>query len=623
MVKGAIQRKAKPSPGGEGPSLLSGMAPPPPAGPAAAASPAKGSSQWGQTQQPGRQLPPTRGPNDWPPPQQLRPGQQYPPQHQQYSQQHRSFPPGQMQRPPSADMNRPPSQRGPPPPNMPPHMMGAPPPGNSYPPQTQQLQHLQQPQPPVRAPLTDAQRKVLKQLDDLADSVSGRLAESVERETTLSVRTMDLGGKGKDGRRSREKEGNIDVFGSFTTNESNKYDFFDTEPLTKAVIVPPCPSRIPIFPEDFPPNGPKEWPLSWWGIKGPTEQFMDFHERAAKDLGFPIKRKHVPSPPKPKAEPPKPEPRRDNFGTDSRRGAGRDSQRSSYDARRGDAHRDSRRDHHGPSRPYGERGPAGRRDWHPSRDDRLGRNDPGREVGDFRAMERSHPSHVETGQHERAGADQRKRERGSERYPRESSRNEPGRGDSKRHRSDRDRHERPREGKSRRHEGSRRSEGRDEGRERRPRDERADLKHPPDARVLRPHQQSAGRGKETATRSTDTVLPMTVVARGAREATVLANDAIETTRATPRVSKRGTTQATAKESEKGIPEKGIREAKATEATGSSLASGENSRTEGTNTAKATEGQVLAAGLTHLARTPGVLDPKAGANPGTTGPTRLA
>mmetsp|Transcript_29471 Transcript_29471/g.32620 ORF Transcript_29471/g.32620 Transcript_29471/m.32620 type:complete len:339 (-) Transcript_29471:347-1363(-) len=25
-------------------------------------------------------------------------------------------------------------------------------------------------------------------------------------------------------------------------------------------------ARIPIFPEDFPPGGPKEWPLSWWGI---------------------------------------------------------------------------------------------------------------------------------------------------------------------------------------------------------------------------------------------------------------------------------------------------------------------------------------------------------------------
>lgn len=86
-------------------------------------------------------------------------------------------------------------------------------------------------------------------------------------------------------------------FGSFVTNSENKYDFFDTCPHTQCIIVPPLPNtRIPIFPEDFPPNGKKEWPLKWWGIVEPSEELTALHERAAEELGYPVGKRQKVSP---------------------------------------------------------------------------------------------------------------------------------------------------------------------------------------------------------------------------------------------------------------------------------------------------------------------------------------
>jgi hypothetical protein len=47
-------------------------------------------------------------------------------------------------------------------------------------------------------------------------------------------------------------------------------------------------TKIPIFPEDFPPNGPKEHSLRWWGIVEPTPELLVMHERVACEVGYPI-----------------------------------------------------------------------------------------------------------------------------------------------------------------------------------------------------------------------------------------------------------------------------------------------------------------------------------------------
>ena len=80
-------------------------------------------------------------------------------------------------------------------------------------------------------------------------------------------------------------------FGSFQ-NSSERHDFFDIDSKTAMSIIPPLPNtRIPIFPEDFPANGPKEWPLSWWGIQQPSQELLMMHERIAEEVGYPIRKR--------------------------------------------------------------------------------------------------------------------------------------------------------------------------------------------------------------------------------------------------------------------------------------------------------------------------------------------
>jgi hypothetical protein len=54
----------------------------------------------------------------------------------------------------------------------------------------------------------------------------------------------------------------IDLSGSFLPPST--YDFLDTDNEGDIVLQ----ARVPIFPEDFPPNQPP-WPLAWWGIVDP------------------------------------------------------------------------------------------------------------------------------------------------------------------------------------------------------------------------------------------------------------------------------------------------------------------------------------------------------------------
>ncbi|KAL3827077.1 hypothetical protein ACHAXA_002312 [Cyclostephanos tholiformis] len=148
-------------------------------------------------------------------------------------------------------------------------------------------------------PLSDVQKKTLRHLDTLVEVVLNKIVDQVELNKKMEANSTDpSGGIGigsREYKRQREQQGNVDVFGSFITNEDNRYDFFDTDPMTNTILVPPLPNRsIPIFPEDFPP-GKKEWPLSWWGICQPSPGLLALHENMANDLGFPIKKRGVPS----------------------------------------------------------------------------------------------------------------------------------------------------------------------------------------------------------------------------------------------------------------------------------------------------------------------------------------
>mmetsp|Transcript_31874 Transcript_31874/g.48495 ORF Transcript_31874/g.48495 Transcript_31874/m.48495 type:complete len:318 (+) Transcript_31874:47-1000(+) len=63
--------------------------------------------------------------------------------------------------------------------------------------------------------------------------------------------------------------------GSFLSNDQ-MMDYMDDDSHT----------RVPIFPEDFPAGGPKEWPLSWWGILDPITEKDSFPgDRSRNDRG--------------------------------------------------------------------------------------------------------------------------------------------------------------------------------------------------------------------------------------------------------------------------------------------------------------------------------------------------
>lgn len=133
---------------------------------------------------------------------------------------------------------------------------------------------------------------MVKKLDELADLVSTNVTDDIESNNMLSVDPKDFM------QRESRQGGSIDLFGSFITNSENRYDFFDTDPVTKTINVTPLPnSRIPIFPEDFPPNT-SEWPLRWWGIHQPSEELLQLHEEKALSLGYPVSHRKGGSPSK-------------------------------------------------------------------------------------------------------------------------------------------------------------------------------------------------------------------------------------------------------------------------------------------------------------------------------------
>ena len=148
-------------------------------------------------------------------------------------------------------------------------------------PQVSSLSNIYQPRPKTTT-LTDREKRMVKKLDELADLVSTNVTDDIESNNMLSVDPKDFM------QRENRQGGSIDLFGSFITNSENRYDFFDTDPVTKTIHVTPLPnSRIPIFPEDFPPNT-SEWPLRWWGIHQPSEELLQLHEEKALSLGYPV-----------------------------------------------------------------------------------------------------------------------------------------------------------------------------------------------------------------------------------------------------------------------------------------------------------------------------------------------
>ncbi|KAK1748632.1 hypothetical protein QTG54_000571 [Skeletonema marinoi] len=143
---------------------------------------------------------------------------------------------------------------------------------------------------PKTTTLTDKEKKMVKKLDELAGIVSSNVSDAIESNNLLSVDPREFM------QRENRQGGSIDLFGSFITNSENQYDFFDTDPVTNTINVTPLPnSRIPIFPEDFPPNK-SEWPLRWWGIHQPSEELLQLHDEKALSLGYPVSNRKGSSP---------------------------------------------------------------------------------------------------------------------------------------------------------------------------------------------------------------------------------------------------------------------------------------------------------------------------------------
>jgi len=67
---------------------------------------------------------------------------------------------------------------------------------------------------------------------------------------------------------------------SINNNNNNnlRYDFFDVDETTRTIVLQP---KIPIFPEDFPAGGIREWPLSWWGIVDPSIEEKTHEDKAS------------------------------------------------------------------------------------------------------------------------------------------------------------------------------------------------------------------------------------------------------------------------------------------------------------------------------------------------------
>lgn len=142
---------------------------------------------------------------------------------------------------------------------------------------------------PKSLTLTEREKRMVKNLDELAEIVSSNVYDAIESSNALlSVDPREF--------KQREKHGgSIEMFGSFVTNSENQYDFFDTDAITNTINVTPLPNnRIPIFPEDFPPNaGKTEWPLKWWGIHQPAESLLQLHEEKALSLGYPVSHRKI------------------------------------------------------------------------------------------------------------------------------------------------------------------------------------------------------------------------------------------------------------------------------------------------------------------------------------------
>lgn len=144
---------------------------------------------------------------------------------------------------------------------------------------------------PKTTTLTDREKRLVKKLDELAESVSSNVSEAIESSNILSVDPREFVQ-----RESSRQGGSIELFGSFITNSENQFDFFDTDPMTNTINVTPLPnSRIPIFPEDFPPNK-SEWPLKWWGIHQPSDELLQLHDEKALSLGYPVSNRKGGSP---------------------------------------------------------------------------------------------------------------------------------------------------------------------------------------------------------------------------------------------------------------------------------------------------------------------------------------
>ena len=181
---------------------------------------------------------------------------------------------------------------------------------------------------PKTTALTDREKRMVKKLDELAKIVSSNVSDDIESNNILSVDPREFM------QRETRQGGSIELFGSFITNSENRYDFFDTDPVTNTINVTPLPnSRIPIFPEDFPPNT-SEWPLRWWGIHQPSEELLQLHDEKAMSLGYPVSKRKGTSSPGSKIQPKAEKSSRGNESKDSKSSSRKGSDRGSDSRRR-------------------------------------------------------------------------------------------------------------------------------------------------------------------------------------------------------------------------------------------------------------------------------------------------
>ncbi|KAL3773536.1 hypothetical protein ACHAWO_000532, partial [Cyclotella atomus] len=133
--------------------------------------------------------------------------------------------------------------------------------------------------------LSQGENRIITNLDKYIDMVSSAIKQKKEK-SSASNSVLDRINDGK--RDAGKRGGSTDLFGSFQKHIQPSQLLF-IRPQHKTTSNPTITQyKTPNISEDFPPNGPKEHPLSWWGIVEPTSELLAMHEHVAEEVGYPI-----------------------------------------------------------------------------------------------------------------------------------------------------------------------------------------------------------------------------------------------------------------------------------------------------------------------------------------------